>query len=78
MAVLPIQRNGLVLGAIPATNGAGKGAHHGLQAMRISFADGDVLEEVLKNSSELKITCGKSMVRATPSLRILSLVSIVR
>ena len=39
---------------------------HGLQAMRISFADSSVLQEVLKHGTDLKISFGKSMVRDTP------------
>ena len=31
--------------------------------MRLTFDDGEVLEEVLKNGADLKITFGKSMVR---------------
>jgi len=65
MASLQVPSSGLVLGAIPAS-GTGKAAVHGLQAMRIVFADGLVLEDVLKHGSDLKISFGKSMVRDTP------------
>ena len=60
--LLPVPPSGFVLGAVPGS--ATKGAlHNGLQAMRISFADLAVLEEVLKHGSDLKISFGKSMVR---------------
>jgi len=64
MAGPQVPPSGLVLGAIPAS-GTGKAAVHGLQAMRIAFADGLVLEEVLRHGSNLKISFGKSMVRDT-------------
>jgi hypothetical protein len=60
MAGLPVLSTGFILGPIP---GSAKAAVHGLQAMRISFADNAVLEEVLKHGTDLKISFGKSMVR---------------
>ena len=59
---LPVPPSGFVLGAVAAAS-TSKSASHGLQAMRISFADLAVFEEVLKHGSDLKITFGKSMVR---------------
>ena len=59
---LPVPPSGFVLGAVAAAS-TSKGASPGFQAMRISFADLAVLEEVLKHGSDLKITFGKSMVR---------------
>lgn len=36
---------------------------HGQQAMRITFNDNSILEDVLKHGADLKISFGKSMVR---------------
>ncbi|KAF8241648.1 hypothetical protein K440DRAFT_226904 [Wilcoxina mikolae CBS 423.85] len=66
MAGLPVLPTGLILGPI---SGSAKGAVHGLQAMRISFADNAVLEEVLKHGTDLKISFGKSMVRDNSKMR---------
>lgn len=63
MPAVPVPESGVVLGPIPAVGGKGKEAIQGLQAMRLTFDDGEVLEEVLKNGADLKITFGKSMVR---------------
>jgi hypothetical protein len=49
---------------------------HGVQAMRISFADSSVLDEVLKHGTDLKISFGKSMVRDLPSWAVKVLVQI--
>jgi hypothetical protein len=66
MTALPVPQSGLVLGPVPASGAGSKAAVHGLQAMRISFADSSVLEEVLKHGTDLKISFGKSMVRDSP------------
>ncbi|KAA8894165.1 hypothetical protein FN846DRAFT_441999 [Sphaerosporella brunnea] len=61
MTALTVPQSGLVLGPVPASSAGGKAAIHGLQAMRISFVDSAVLEEVLKHGTDLKISFGKSM-----------------
>lgn len=59
MSSLAVPAAGLTLGPIPQ---AVKGASEGLQALRLNFVDGAMLEEALKQGADLKITCGKSMV----------------
>lgn len=62
MPGVTVPESGMVLGPIPGAPSSVKGAIQGLQAMRILFDDAESLEEVLKNSDDLKITFGKSMV----------------
>lgn len=64
MPGVTIPVDGVALGTAPSTTGPKtSNPIHGQQAMRITFNDNSILEDVLKHGADLKISFGKSMVR---------------
>jgi hypothetical protein len=63
MPGVTIPDGGVILGTAPTTVGQKNLNIHSQQAMRVTFADNSILEDVLKHGADLKISFGKSMVR---------------
>lgn len=63
MPGVTIPEDGVALGTAPGTTSVKANLIHGQQAMRITFNDNSILEDVLKHGADLKISFGKSMVR---------------
>lgn len=63
MPGVTIPEGGVALGTALNITGPKTNPIHGQQAMRITFNDNSILEDVLKHGADLKISFGKSMVR---------------
>ncbi|RPB08206.1 hypothetical protein P167DRAFT_555494 [Morchella conica CCBAS932] len=76
MPGVTIPDGGVILGTAPTTVGQKNLNIHSQQAMRVTFADNSILEDVLKHGADLKISFGKSMrfVYGSQTMEIVSIV----